>query len=504
MRYDNAVVKNGCTSGAIPGASALPGIYGEDIALMNSRLKTSVRYLVWLIDTALIFAAFQLSSYLRYGNRHTDLHRLQANQLLIYYILFTIVWNFILDRNSDFLNRRADREIRSLLEFHIWMFGTSMAYLYLAHLPYEVSRLLVARFFLFSFLFMTLAHFILKKVVKKVASGELYVTKVFIIAERDLMESTIRRIRSMQDIQVDIVGAAYASDEDAGIREEVLSVPVAKGMRNLTELMTSAPFDEVFINTPYISQRSMKDLIRSFEEMGVTCHYSIELPDMGAVSRVGSFADYSVITYQKTLISPMKLTVKRIIDIIGGIVGLLITAVLFLFIAPAIKLDSRGPVFFSQVRVGKNGRRFRIHKFRSMYADAEERKAELEKDNEMTGLMFKMENDPRITRVGRFLRETSLDEFPQFLNVLVGDMSLVGTRPPTEEEFAQYDEHYRRRISMTPGLTGLWQVSGRSEIKDFDEVVRLDLEYIDHWSLRLDMKIILRTIGVLFTRKGAS
>jgi exopolysaccharide biosynthesis polyprenyl glycosylphosphotransferase len=194
---------------------------------------------------------------------------------------------------------------------------------------------------------------------------------------------------------------------------------------------------------------------------------------------------------------------KRLIDIVGGFVGLAITGILTIFIAPAIKMDSPGPVFFSQVRVGKNGRRFRIYKFRSMRQDAEAQLGKLEKNNEMNGLMFKMDDDPRVTRVGRFLRKTSLDEFPQFLNVIKGDMSLVGTRPPTEKEFEQYNEHYRRRIAMTPGLTGLWQVSGRSEITDFDEVVKLDLQYIDNWSLGLDFKIILQTIGVVFKGKGA-
>jgi exopolysaccharide biosynthesis polyprenyl glycosylphosphotransferase len=195
--------------------------------------------------------------------------------------------------------------------------------------------------------------------------------------------------------------------------------------------------------------------------------------------------------------------IKRLLDIVGGLIGLIITGILTVFIAPAIKLDSPGPVFFSQTRVGKNARRFKIYKFRSMYRDAEERLRDLQAHNEMNGLMFKMENDPRITRVGAFLRKTSLDEFPQFLNVLKGDMSLVGTRPPTEAEFEQYNEHYRRRLSMTPGLTGLWQVSGRSSITDFDEVVRLDLEYIDSWGLTLDFKIILKTILVVFRGRGA-
>jgi exopolysaccharide biosynthesis polyprenyl glycosylphosphotransferase len=248
----------------------------------------------------------------------------------------------------------------------------------------------------------------------------------------------------------------------------------------------------------------MQEVILGFEEMGITTHYCLELPNVGkAVTEVGDFMNYSVLTYTMNRASYKRLFIKRFFDIIGGFVGLVLTGIITIFLAPAIKIDSPGPVFFSQVRVGKNGRRFKIYKFRSMYIDAEERKKELEAQNEMNGLMFKMENDPRVTKVGNFIRKTSLDEFPQFLNVLKGDMSLVGTRPPTEAEFEKYNEHYRRRLSMTPGLTGLWQISGRSDISDFDEVVRLDLKYIDNWSLTEDFRIILKTIGVVVFGKGA-
>ena len=216
------------------------------------------------------------------------------------------------------------------------------------------------------------------------------------------------------------------------------------------------------------------------------------------------FGDYSVISYTNTTGRHRGLVIKRGFDILGSLVGLLLTALITPFAALAIKLDSPGPVFFSQTRVGLNGRRFRIYKFRSMYIDAEERKKELEAKNEMQGLMFKIKDDPRVTRVGRFLRRTSLDEFPQFLNILRGEMSLVGTRPPTEDEFARYDQHYRRRLSMTPGLTGMWQVSGRSDVENFDDVVRMDLIYIDQWSLSLDLKILIKTVLVVFGRRGAS
>ncbi len=195
--------------------------------------------------------------------------------------------------------------------------------------------------------------------------------------------------------------------------------------------------------------------------------------------------------------------IKRLIDIIGSLAGLLITGIFYPFVALMIKLDSKGPVVFSQIRIGKNGRRFKIYKFRSMYTDAEERKKELSAQNEMQGLMFKIEDDPRITKVGKFLRKTSIDELPQFFNVLKGDMSLVGTRPPTEDEFEKYTPYYRRRLCMTPGLTGLWQVSGRSNVEDFDDVVKYDLHYIDHWSLSLDIKILFQTVLVVLFGKGA-
>ena len=169
-----------------------------------------------------------------------------------------------------------------------------------------------------------------------------------------------------------------------------------------------------------------------------------------------------------------------------------------IFVVPAIKLESKGPVFFKQKRVGKNGRYFYVYKFRSMYQDAEERKKELLSQNEMQGLMFKMKDDPRITKVGKFIRKTSIDELPQFINVLMGDMSLVGTRPPTVNEFKQYEGHHKRRLSMKPGITGMWQAYGRSTVTDFEEIVAMDLDYIDHWSLGLDFKILLRTVKAVF------
>lgn len=203
-------------------------------------------------------------------------------------------------------------------------------------------------------------------------------------------------------------------------------------------------------------------------------------------------------------------------DIVGGLVGCLFTLIIMIFVGPAIYIASPGPIFFSQERVGRNGRKFKMYKFRSMYMDAEERKNELMAQNKIgDGMMFKMDFDPRIignkvlpngkkkTGIGQFIRKTSLDEFPQFFNILVGDMSLVGTRPPTLDEWEKYEPHHRARMSFRPGLTGLWQVSGRSNITDFEEVVKLDTKYISEWSVKNDLRIIFKTVVSIMQSDGA-
>ncbi|MCU0527602.1 MAG: sugar transferase [Elainella sp. Prado103] len=193
--------------------------------------------------------------------------------------------------------------------------------------------------------------------------------------------------------------------------------------------------------------------------------------------------------------------VKRSLDILGAIVGLLALAVVFIPIAIAIRLDSPGSILYRQERFGLQGRPFTIVKFRSMVSNADELKAKV--PNEAHGLIFKNQQDPRVTRVGRFLRKTSLDEFPQFWNVLRGDMSLVGTRPPTRDEVSRYEDHHWQRLSVKPGLTGEWQVNGRSAVKNFEEVLALDLRYQHRWSPFYDLALIWRTIGVLISKSGA-
>jgi anti-anti-sigma factor len=196
--------------------------------------------------------------------------------------------------------------------------------------------------------------------------------------------------------------------------------------------------------------------------------------------------------------------VKRFLDVVGSLVGLVITGLVFIPIAIAIKLNAPGPILFSQTRLGWMGKPFKIWKFRSMYVDAEARKKELESQNQADGKVFKMENDPRITAVGRVLRKTSLDELPQFWNVLKGEMSLVGTRPPTPNEVDIYEVPEWQRLDVKPGMTGEWQVNGRSSIKNFEDIIRLDLRYQQNWSLAYDLKLIIKTIVVVFRKDSGA
>ena len=304
---------------------------------------------------------------------------------------------------------------------------------------------------------------------------------------------------------------------DAVEVQEIDGIPVVADAGTASEYAQKTWVDEVFVNLPE-SVAFPQKLIDDLVEMGVTVH--LNLPRVSTVPGkrqiVDKVGNHTVLTTSMNYATTKQAAMKRTMDIAGGLAGCLICAVLFVFVAPAIYINSPGPIFFTQERIGKNGKRFKMYKFRSMYLDAEERKKELLAQNKHNSdFMFKLDFDPRIignkilpdgtqkTGIGQFIRSTSIDEFPQFFNVLKGDMSLVGTRPPLISEFEAYQQHHRARMSVKPGITGMWQVSGRSEITDFEEVVRLDTQYINEWSIGLDIKILFQTVFTVLKRKGS-
>ena len=300
--------------------------------------------------------------------------------------------------------------------------------------------------------------------------------------------------------------------------QEIDGIPVVADTDTFLGWVRGNALDEIFMYVGYDRLYDLTEEMLEIESMGTRIVTSLPMLEefnaklssyendpTGPVinHEVQYFGSIPMLTLTPEQPRLRKVIVKRCIDIIGALVGCLICLILIILVGIPIIIESPGPMFFAQNRVGKNGRIFKMYKFRSMYKDAEQRKKDLMDQNEVNGLMFKMTDDPRITKVGKFIRKTSLDEFPQFFNVLKGDMSLVGTRPPTVDEYNQYSSYHKRRLSIKPGITGLWQVSGRNEITDFEEVVRLDCRYIDTWDLALDVKILFKTIFGIFTHKGA-
>ena len=332
-----------------------------------------------------------------------------------------------------------------------------------------------------------------------------YSNRLLLVAGIAEAEKTIADILRYNEWFRQLVGIALI--DDPGL-DFVAGIPVVADGKTLLNYTARHGVDEVFITGKGLADtNTLLRWVKELGQMGILVNVNISAFDIEYTGRktLGRVGKYAVVTFARNIFSTRQMIFKRTLDILGSLLGMILLGISTLFVAPAIKLDSPGPVFFKQIRIGRNGREFTFYKFRSMYVDAEEKKRELESAgrNEVEGPMFKMENDPRITRVGKFLRKTSVDEFPQFWNVLKGDMSLVGTRPPTVDEFKQYEAKHRCRLSMTPGLTGLWQVSGRSDIKDFDEVVRLDMEYIDNWSIWKDIRILLLTVKVVVSGKGS-
>lgn len=293
------------------------------------------------------------------------------------------------------------------------------------------------------------------------------------------------------------------------IIDSVDGVPVVANRENLMGWIRTASLDEIYINLPDGHEEEVAKYIEEIEDMGITVN--VNMPSIEKILEKSKFDNLScevksgipTAVFSPAVHNQSQIFLKRIMDIAGGLIGCIISLPIILITAVPLLIESPGPLIFKQQRIGKNGRVFNMYKLRSMYVDAEERKKALLEQNKMNGFMFKIDNDPRITKVGKFIRKTSIDELPQFWNVLKGDMSLVGTRPPTVDEFEQYESHHKRRLSLKPGITGLWQVSGRSDIQDFEEVVRLDCTYIDNWSIWLDIKILIKTVVIVLTHKGA-
>ena len=428
------------------------------------------------------------------------LNTMPMSNYLIILLLLALGYNFVNSQNRNLFARGYLIELKEVIVYNIYLLCGLVLIAFFWKKLETTSRLLTSYFFCFNIMIMYLSRVLVKVLLRRMYNDDPKKTKGILMVVEKGQEALLDTFRS--GLTYNVIGTLIV-DRDQ-VTGTVDGNKISCTLDKLVNTVVTYQIDDVVFKLPGQGQKALFELITDFEDMGANCHYALDVPT-GARGNatMEMFGEMFMATYTLRTQSTWQLVLKRVMDICGAVVGLILCGIISIFLIPAIKLDSPGPAIFSQIRIGKNGRRFKFYKFRSMYIDAEERKKELMKNNEMDGLMFKMEDDPRITKVGKFIRKTSLDEFPQFWNVLVGDMSLVGTRPPTEDEFNKYNGHYKRRLMMTPGITGLWQVSGRSSITDFDEVVKLDLEYIDNWSLLGDIKILFKTVYSVIKRDGA-
>lgn len=339
--------------------------------------------------------------------------------------------------------------------------------------------------------------------------------KLLIITSEHVAGQVVKNMQENNYARYTLVGAVVIDADWTG--KTICGVPVVANEKTAAMYVCQRWIDEALVvisdSLPYPTE-----LIDRLIETGVIVHVNLaKVKHVNGQKRfVEKVGNYTVFTTSINYASSRELFLKRLMDIVGGLLGCMLTAIIFIFVAPAIYIASPGPIFFTQERVGKNGKKFKMYKFRSMYMDAEERRTALMEDNRLgDGKMFKMDFDPRVignrilpdgtkkTGIGDFIRRTSLDEFPQFFNVLKGDMSIVGTRPPLLSETNLYELHHKARLAIKPGITGMWQVSGRSDITDFEEVVHLDKEYIENWNIGMDIKILVKTVFVVLGKNGS-
>jgi exopolysaccharide biosynthesis polyprenyl glycosylphosphotransferase len=457
-----------------------------------------------LVDILSIIISFIVTAWILYG-RITDkwIINLYGVAFAIIPFIYIAIY-YLYDTYSKLFKRGLFEEIIVVIKINTLLAVTLTVVMYLFQEGSSYSRLFFFLFFFFNVLITYISRQYFKVLLLAVYKNSESSYKIMITTTSDQIANVLNRFQGENEWEYQITYLTILDRDMVGQYYD--GIEIKADINTMYEEARREALDGVFIHLPEDNSLglNLEEIILKFQNMGVTVDLSINTFGLKLHEKVvREMSGYHVLTFSTSLFNNSQMLLKRILDIIGGMVGCIITLALILFIAPAIRIESRGSIFFSQVRVGKNGRRFKIYKFRSMYMDAEERLAELMKDNEMNGYMFKMKDDPRVTKVGKFLRRTSLDEFPQFFNVLKGDMSLVGTRPPTEKEFLQYEGRHKRRLALKSGVTGLWQVSGRSDISDFEDVVKLDLEYIDNWSMVMDLKILLKTLSVVLFRRGS-
>ena len=466
-----------------------------------------------LLDLLCLHLAFVLAYVIRQGFENPYASDDYRNLAVVY----TLVDFMVLIANQsmkDVLKRGFYKELAQTTRHVVLVTLVVSLYMFSVQSGKAYSRIIIYLAAAFYLVIAYAVRLLWKKLRLSRKKGQHH-TAYYFVTTQDRAEHIIKRFRENDLYSSAIQGLCILDRDCTG--QTISGVPVTASKDTLIKHFCSIWVDEVFVSLPQ-DHPHPAELLSAMAEMGIVVHMEMDQleDDRWQHQVIEEFAGATVRTISMTMATPMQAFFKRALDIMGGLAGCVVTGLLTLVIGPLIFIKSPGPIFFKQTRVGRNGKKFQIYKFRSMYLDAEERKAELMAQNRVSGgLMFKLEYDPRIIGcekkpdgtikkgIGNFIRDYSLDEFPQFFNVLKGDLSLCGTRPPTVDEWEKYELHHHARLAIKPGITGLWQVSGRSNITDFEQVVELDKKYIREWSMGLDFRILLQTIKVVLGKDGS-
>lgn len=465
------------------------------------------------LDILCVQIAFFLAYYVRqqsFAPYASEMYRTIGMLLTLFDLLVAVM----MDTMHNVVKRGYFVEFTKTLQHSIAVFVLTLFWMFSLKNTDTYSRTIVFLTFLFHIMIGYGVRILWKLFLKKHGALDSKKNAMLAVLEPDSAEHMVRRLTSNPLDGYHIAGVVLTNNPE-GLKT-IGGIPVVCSFDKAPEYICREWIDSVFISCNGTTS-AVREFMGLCAEMAVTIHY--HLPSVGQDGNkmiIEKIAGSTVMTSSAAYVTPLQLTLKRLMDIIVGLVGSLFALIIMAIVGPLIKKESPGPILYRSERIGQNGKRFRMIKIRSMYMDAEERKASLMSQNRIKdGMMFKLEWDPRVigneelpdgtrkTGIGEFIRKTSLDEFPQFFNVLKGEMSLVGTRPPTPDEWEKYEYHHRARLATKPGITGMWQVSGRSDITDFEEVVKLDTGYIQNWNLGLDIKILLQTVKNVITRKGA-
>lgn len=437
------------------------------------------------------------------------------NAYIIIFSLVQLLASDSLHAHKGILRRDSISEVKSVIRLEALTYSVTIFLLFICHESNTISRLVIFYMLILQTVFMCTSRILWKKhVIKSFERNESKQLAMFIISSKERFKTVVDNINHDIPRIYKVVGIAL---KDAEGLTEYNGIKIYPLDDKVSSIICHTWVDAVYIDLPG-GDEIPKRVFKVCDEMNIAVYTVLSVSDVEnkriGVSRVGGkkviVTTYETISYRQAFF-------KRILDIIFGFFGTVAAVLIILFIGPIIYIQSPGPIIFRQTRVGRNGKKFTFYKLRSMYPDAEERKASLMEQNKVSSdLFFKLDFDPRVignrilpdgrkkTGIGNFIRKTSLDEFPQFFNVLKGDMSIVGTRPPTLDEWEKYSFSHRSRLVLKPGITGMWQVSGRSNILDFDEVVKLDVKYIRNYSLGLDCRLVWETVKKVIKREGAA